>query len=64
VYRFVFLILGLLPAVRAQWKVAGPLYSLSTVTGGGAQDPAYAFRPETLALDAAGNLYIGDLRDR
>lgn len=37
----------------------GPLYTLSTIAGTG-QDVRSVFQPETLALDASGNLYIGD----
>jgi uncharacterized protein (TIGR03437 family) len=42
----------------------GPLYTLSTIAGSGPQDQSQTFRPETLAFDAAGNLYLGDFRGR
>lgn len=56
-FRRFFLILGLASVACAQG--VGPLYTLSTIAGNG-QDARLVFRPETLALDASGSLYIGD----
>lgn len=62
-FRSRFLVLELTVAACAQSISAqgiGPLYTLSTIAGHGPEDQNQAFRPETLAFDGAGNLYIGD----
>jgi uncharacterized protein (TIGR03437 family) len=67
VFRLVTLILGLTCGAWAQSVASGgvgPLYTLRTIAGSGPQDQSQAFRPETLAFDAAGNLYLGDIRGR
>ena len=48
--------------LKTLWKATGPgpLYTITTIAG---EDPAIAgpgFSPESLALDRAGNLYIGE----
>jgi len=62
-FRAVSLFIGLICVAGAQPAASqspGPLYTLSTIAGTGPQDQGKAFRPETLALDSVGNLYIGD----
>ena len=64
VLRSLFLIVALIEVAWVQSTASegpGPLYTLSTIAGIGLQDQNAAFRPETLAFDGAGNLYIGDI---
>jgi hypothetical protein len=63
VFRSLSLTLLLTGVVCAQFTSAqeiGPLYTLSTIAGSGPQDSSQAFKPETLAFDGLGNLYIGN----
>jgi uncharacterized protein (TIGR03437 family) len=63
-FRPLFLIVAMMEVGWAQSTASerpGPLYTLSTIAGIGPLEQSKAFRPETLAFDGAGNLYIGDI---